>query len=44
MFEIHNEPNLHVEGHTICWNNGAEFAGFLARALVSIEGRVLKYK
>ena len=32
MFEIHNEPNLHVEGHTICWNNGAEFAGFLARA------------
>ena len=32
MFEIHNEPNLHIEGHDICWRNGGEFAAFLRRA------------
>jgi GH24 family phage-related lysozyme (muramidase) len=31
MFEIHNEPNLFVEGFNLCWRNGGEFAAFLRR-------------
>jgi hypothetical protein len=33
MFEIHNEPNLLVEGHEYCWRDGHEFATFLRRAV-----------
>ena len=38
-FEIHNEPNLEIEGLNWNWRNGAEFGDWLARALNVLRQR-----